>query len=111
MENYAVQYTPLAVEDLRNIYAYIARTLLEPSTALKQTDRIREGIRSLSAMPSRHAIVDWEPWRSLQIRKMPVDNYVVFYSVNPELHSVTVFRIFYGGRNIQEIVDHPQPQE
>ncbi|MBR5618711.1 MAG: type II toxin-antitoxin system RelE/ParE family toxin [Clostridia bacterium] len=103
MEKYDVQYAPLAIEDLRNIYRYIAHSLLEPTTALKQTDRIREGIRSLSAMPSRHPLVDWEPWRSLQIRKLPIDNYMVFYSVNPEVHSVTVYRIFYGGRNIQEI--------
>ena len=103
MEKYDVQYAPLAIEDLRNIYRYIAHSLLEPTTALKQTDRIREGIRSLSAMPSRHPLVDWEPWRSLQIRKLPIDNYMVFYSVNPEVQSVTVYRIFYGGRNIQEI--------
>ena len=103
MEEYTVQYAPLAVEDLRNIYAYIAHTLSEPATALKQTDRIRKGIRSLSVMPSRHALVDWEPWRSLQIRKLPIDNYIVFYSVNPDVCSVTVYRIFYGGRNIQEM--------
>lgn len=104
MEKYTIQYAPLAVEDLRNIYGYIAHTLLEPSTALKQTDRIREGIRSLSAIPSRHALADWEPWRSLQVRKMPIDNYVVFYSVDTEARSVTVYRIFYGGRNIQEVL-------
>lgn len=104
MEEYAVQYAPLAIEDLRNIYAYIAHMLMEPTTALKQTDRIREGIRALSVMPSRHALVDWEPWRSLQIRKLPIDNYLAFYSVNSEERSVTVYRIFYGGRNIQEII-------
>lgn len=103
MEKYAVQYAPLAIEDLRNIYAYIAHTLLEPTTARKQTDRIREGIRSLDSMPTRHPLVDWEPWQSLQIRKLPIDSYMVFYSVNSEQRSVTVYRIFYGGRNIQEI--------
>ena len=104
MEKYAVHYAPLAIEDLRNIYSYIAHTLLEPTTTLMQTDRIREGIRSLSAMPSRHPLVDWEPWYSLQIRKFPIDNFVVFYVVNTEMRSVTVYRIFYGGRNIQEII-------
>ena len=104
MEKYTVQYAPLAVADLRNIFGYIAHTLLEPSTALNQTNRIREGIRSLSTMPSRHALVDWEPWRSLQIRKMPIDNYVVFYSVDTETYFVTVYRIFYGGRNIQDLL-------
>ena len=103
MEKYDVQYAPLAIEDLRSIYGYIAHSLLEPTTALKQTNRIREEIRSLSTMPSRYPLVDWEPWRSLQIRKLPIGNYVVFYSVNSEVHSVTVYRIFYGGRNIQEI--------
>ena len=104
MKEYAVQYAPLAVEDLRSIYHYIAHNLKEPSVALNQTKRIRQRIQSLSMMPSRHALVDWEPWHSMQMRKLPIDNYIVFYSVAEDTHSVTVYRIFYGGRSVAEII-------
>ncbi len=42
----------------------IAFTLLIPSVAKGQVDRIRHEIRSLEFLPSRNPVVDWEPWKS-----------------------------------------------
>ena len=33
-------------------------------------------------MPSRYSLVDWEPWKSMGMHKVPVDNFVVYYTVN-----------------------------
>ena len=101
---YSVRYSPAAREDLKDIYSYIAYSLKEGNTAAKQTNRIRKGIRSLDAMPERHRAVEWEPWASLGMRMMPVDNYVIYYLVDKERHTVTVVRVFYGGRNVEEII-------
>lgn len=79
---YRVRYSPAAREDLKGIYGYIAYVLKEGGTAAKQTDRIRKGIRSLDTMPERHRAVEWEPWASLGMRRMPVDNYVIYYLVD-----------------------------
>ena len=38
------------------------------------------------------------------MRKFPVGNYVVFYYVIHEKNTVIVNRIFYGGRNIENII-------
>ena len=102
---YSVRYSPAAREDLKDIYNYIAYSLKAGNTAAKQTDRIRKGIRSLDAMPERHRVVEWEPWASLGMRRMPVDNYDL---VDKEKHTVTVVRIFYGGRNVEEIIKGEQ---
>ena len=101
---YSVRYSPAAREDLKGIYSYIAYMLKESTTAARQTDRIRKSIRSLDAMPERHRAVEWEPWASLGMRRMPVDNYVIYYLVDRAEHTVTVVRIFYGGRNVEEII-------
>lgn len=105
MTNYHVQYSAEAVEDLRNIYQYIAVELQAPQAAQGQVDRIRKMIRSLSLTPTRFAAVEWEPWASMGMRKVPVNNYLVFYLVENADATVTVVRIFYGGRNIEEIVN------
>lgn len=55
-------------------------------------------------MPLRYPIVDWEPWRSLEMHKVPIDNFIVFYIVSNEKHLVTIVRILYGGRDIENIV-------
>lgn len=40
----------------------------------------------------------------MQMHKLSVDNYVVYYMVDAEEHTVTVVRIFYGGRDVEGIV-------
>ncbi|MBD5544916.1 MAG: type II toxin-antitoxin system RelE/ParE family toxin [Lachnospiraceae bacterium] len=99
--NYQVIYSPEALDDIRKIYSYIAFELQVPETALDQVNRIRKEVRSLDFMPMRYSIVDWEPWKSMQMHKVPVDNYVVYYIVDSNLCTVTVIRIVYGGQDIE----------
>ena len=102
-DSYNVVYSPQALNDLKDIYAYIAQELLVPDTARNQVNRIRKEIRSLDFMPSRYSLVDWEPWKSMGMHKVPVDNFVVFYTVDSDSMTVTVIRIVYGGRDIESI--------
>ena len=53
-------------------------------------------------MPDRHEAMEREPWKSMGMRKLPVDNYIVFYIVDHDKKVVTVVRIVYGGRDIEE---------
>ena len=103
--SFHVEYSPEALDDLRAIYSYIAFHLKEHETASRQTGRIRREIRALSEMPERYAPVDWEPWASMGMRKLSVDNYVVYYLVEPAKRLVSIVRIFYGGRDIENIVN------
>ena len=43
-EAYSIIYSPEAINDLREIYSYIAFELLVPSTAEGQVNRIRKTI-------------------------------------------------------------------
>ncbi len=100
---YSVIYSPEARNDIRDIYSYIAFELLVPGTAEGQVNRIRKVIHSLDFMPSRNAIVDWEPWKSMGMYRVLVDNYVVFYTINNDALTVTIIRIVYGGRDLQNV--------
>ncbi len=100
---YTVTYSPEALDDLRGVYSYIAFSLKVPGTADKQVKRIRNEVRSLSLMLQRYALVDWEPWHSMEMHKLPVDNFVIYYLTDANAKTVTVVRIFYGGRDIESI--------
>ena len=52
-DSYNVVYSPQALNDLKDIYAYIAQKLFVPDTARNQVNRIRKEIRSLDYMLSR----------------------------------------------------------
>ncbi len=101
---YSVIYSPQARADIRAIYTYIRDELKEPKTARDQSVRIRETIKSLDSFPERHTLVDWEPWQSLGMRKMPIDNYIIFYLTDKENQIVRIIRILYAGRNIEKIL-------
>lgn len=101
--SYSVIYSPKATEDLKEIYSYIAFTLMVPGTAERQVNRIRQTVRSLDSMPLRNPAVDWDPWKSAGMRKVAVDNFVVFYTVDESSSTVTVIRIVYGGRDISNL--------
>ena len=48
---YTVRYAPQALDDLRDLYSYVAFSLKEPATAQKLVNRIRKAARSLDALP------------------------------------------------------------
>lgn len=78
---YDVFYSETARNDLTNIYEYIAFHLMEPLTAGKTCAGIISEVRSLETFPERFALFDNEPWRNRGLRKLPVKNYLVFYTV------------------------------
>ena len=103
-DTYSIIYSPKSIDDLKGIYSYIAFKLNAPDTAEHQANRIRTTIRSLDIMPSRNPIVDWEPWKSMNTHKVPVDNYIVYYTIDNNDFIVTIVRIFYSGRNLKNIM-------
>lgn len=105
---YRVIYSSEALDDIRKIYSYIAYELQVPDTALNQVNRIRKEIRTLDFMPMRYAIVDWEPWKSMQMHKLPVDNYIIFYLFDSDDMTVTIIRIVYNGQDIEGNVKSKQ---
>jgi len=101
---YQISYTPEAYTDLGDIYSYIAFTLQERRVASDLVRRIRQEISSLRAFPERCCAVDWEPWASMGMRKLSVGHYVVYYQADAAERTVTVIRIFYGGRDVEHII-------
>lgn len=108
---YKIVSTKQADNDLRAIYEYIAFTLLVPEVAVGQLERIEKGIMKLEEMPNRFRMYEEEPWHSRGLRWMPVDNFIVFYIPREEDKTVTVIRVLYGGRNMNEqLIDYDNKQ-
>lgn len=58
-------------------------------------------------MPERFLRYGKEPWYSRGLRFVEVDNYIVFYIPDIKKQVVTVLRVMYSGRNIEEqLSDH-----
>ena len=107
-----VQISEQAEMDLRGIFEYIAFDLLAPENAAGQLDRLEDAISKLDTMPEKYRRYEREPWHSRGLRVFPVDNYLVFYIPNMETEAVTVIRVMYGGRDVDnELKRHTHYEE
>ena len=97
---YEVEVSEQADSDLRGIFEYIAFELQSPENASGQLDRLEEQILSLDTMPERYQKYEKEPWNSRGLRVLPVDNYVVLYISDSDKKAVTILRVMYTGRDI-----------
>jgi len=97
-----IVYTAQAENDLRGIYEYIAYVLQEPGYAAGQSDRIMDTADTLEQLPEKYKLYEEEPWFSMGLRVLPVDNFLIFYLPVERKNTVAVIRIMYGGRDIGE---------
>lgn len=111
MSKWTIRYTNTAFAELDCIYKYIAEELLVPEISMGQIRRIMKAIAALDEMPLRNTLYDKEPWKSRGLRKLPVDNYMVFYYANEQTSEVVIMHIFYGGRNIADILNNEAAEQ
>jgi plasmid stabilization system protein ParE len=94
-----------AEREISEIGAYIEEVTLEPDIADKQIARIKKAIESLDFMPYCHRLHDNERLRSQGVRRMLVDNYIVFYKPDEAKRCVKISHVIHNKRNIENIID------
>lgn len=94
---YNIEYSKESKQDLIEIKKYIKNNLQEPETAQNLIEKIRREINNLKDNPEIHAIIDEDAIRKLEVRKLIIDNYIVFYRIKNM--NIQIVRIMYGRRN------------
>lgn len=100
MKQYTVQITHKALADMEEIYVYIAECLQAPGNAIRQYNRISEGIERLDIFPERVRVMESEPEHSMGLRQFPIDNFSVFYVIKDD--KVIVTRVLYSASDISK---------
>lgn len=104
MKCYKILMTEPAADDLLKIAEYVARELREPTTAQKLVSKIKEAVMSLAEMPTRYTKVADERLAAQGIRKLPLENYIIFYVVSERDGTVTIVRILYSRRDWEHLL-------
>lgn len=97
MRKYNIEYSENSKKDLIEIKQYIKNNLQEPDTAQNIISKIRKEINNLKNNPDIYAIIDDDMIKKIQVRKLVVKNYIVFYRIQNE--NIQIVRIMYGRRN------------
>ena len=101
---YNIHITNKGEQDIIEATDYIEFTLLNPTSADSLLDTIEEEIGKLSFMPEKHQIIDDPVLKEWKIRMKPVKNYLAFYVIDDNSHTVHIVRFLYGRRNWQKIL-------
>ncbi len=96
MDKYAVKLLSRAVRDLDEIYAYIARSLSSPDTAIKLIEAIESAILSLEEAPLRGAERKKGVYAQAKYRQLFVKNYTIVYRADEQKKTVVVVTVRYS---------------
>jgi len=99
MTEYKIQLAAKAKQDIRDIHNYITHQLKEPAIADRLLEQIDAEILKLQIMPLRHALERDEQLKLRHLRKLMIENYLVFYRVHEKTETVFIVRVLYGKRD------------
>lgn len=104
MKELPVEYLPAAVDDLNQIYDYIALKLHAPQAADNFLDAMDDAAERIGQHPfSCKVYVPTHPLK-YEVRQLVVNNFLAFYEVDMEAERVIIHRVVYGRRDLDKVV-------
>ena len=97
-----ITFTPAALEDMKDIKAYITDELCSEQSAINTVSKIMKRIRQLSEFPEIGAPLSSIISLDVPYRFLVCGNYTAFYKV--EKDEVHIVRVLYGRRNFMQIL-------
>jgi plasmid stabilization system protein ParE len=96
---YDIHITRAAERDLSSAADYIEFVLLNPQAADDLLDEAEKEIGELSTLPEKFAPADDPVLKAWGIRFTLVKNYIAFYVISEESHTIYIVRFLYGKRD------------
>lgn len=96
MADYKLKINASAEKDLASIVGCIALILKEPASAERFYQAVKDQIKMLQQLPEKHHVVREAPYAGQGLRKMPVEDYSVFYVVSDTEKTVYILRILFN---------------
>lgn len=101
--DYSYRFTEKAETDLTEILRYITDDLCNPGAAKELGGKIFESIDTVRNFPLSGLPVENLFLADKTIRRLLVDNYIVYYKAADSEKTIYIIRIVYGKRNLDEI--------
>lgn len=103
-DKYRINIFPRAEQDMESIFHYIAVTLRNGTAANKHIDDFENALNRVCEMPESCPRVNNEYVKDKSLRKLVVNNYIVFYRAVEKNKEIQVIRVLYGMMNFQDIL-------
>lgn len=97
--SYTINLTAPALLDIQKALTYITLNLQNKTAADNLYITINSKISNLPNFPNKYPLVNDPKLLYQQIRYIPVDNYLIFYSVNESEQQIQILRFLYAKSN------------
>jgi len=97
---YSYEFTPLAEQDLNDIFDYIS--LDSPQAAENLIDHIQKAVEAVCDFPLSRPLLTDKILRDKGYRIIGVKNFNLFYTINN--HVIIIQRVLYGRRNYDALL-------
>lgn len=99
---YKVKFTEKCLENIEEVCQYIEEKLKTENAVDRLRIKIKDIAKSLSTSPEMYAKTEKLDRVKRVYRRIPIDNYVLLYTVDKENKIVYMSHMYYGGRNYLE---------
>jgi plasmid stabilization system protein ParE len=103
--SYRLTYLDESKQDMRDIAAYLSQ--FYASTARNFSAKLKKQARMLKTQPYMYQAYEEDPY----FRRMVIDDYLLFYSVDDERQLVDIHRIIHASRDINKILPDNNSQD
>jgi addiction module RelE/StbE family toxin len=99
---YNLEFLPIAKNDMLEIVEYISGELKSPAAAERLAEEFVSSAQRICEFPYANNL--YTPIKPLEkeYRRIIVNNYLMFYTVDEQSKTVTVMRVIYAKRDIEK---------
>ena len=90
--------------DIDGIVSYMVEKLKSTAAAMGFLDDVEKSYQNIVGNPLMYSFCNDDKLRNQGYRKIPIKNYIILYLADEKARTVTIMRIFYGGRNYSELI-------
>ncbi len=104
VNKYTIFVAKRATADMESIFQYISTEFNSENSARNTIIKIREKIEIIGKNPFAYAVIDNPMNIKKFYRRAVVQNYIIYYRVNPQVDRIDILRVLYNKRNFMNLL-------
>ncbi len=102
-KKYDFLFLPSARQDIREVFEYITQKLCNQKAANDLMDKLDETIDNIRQFPKSFSFHEDSELKNKSVRKVPIDNYILFYTFDEERELIKILYFKYGGKDLSKL--------
>ena len=102
---YRLEFLPIAKKDIDEIISYVYNNLKNKTAARKLANGFIKGANDILKFPYGISVYNHLGKLKNEYRCFKINNFLMFYVINEKEHIITIVRVLYSKRDINNILE------